>query len=74
MHQPTLMLSNHIYVDFETNFVTMHFCKKGKYVDALEEYEIYKAAKINRGCVLNNMLAFSSNVLYDTAIRVRGQQ
>ena len=46
----------------------MHCCRKGKYMDALEEYEVYKAVKINSDYVLNDKLTFSHNILYDTAI------
>ena len=69
-----LMLCNHNYSDFQTNFQPMHCCRKGKYMDALEEYEIYKAVKINSDYVLNDKLTFSHNILYDTAILAHGRR
>ena len=36
-------------------------------MNALEEYEIYKAQKSNNDLLLNDKLNFQSNLLYDTA-------
>ena len=47
----------------------MHICdKKGNYMNALEEYEIYKVLKNNDTPQLNDKLQFKSNALYDTII------
>ena len=42
-------------------------------MDALEEFEIYKASKTQGDQLLNDKLSFKSNGLYDTAIRVLEQ-
>ena len=66
-----LISENHSYTNFKTNLKPLHICKKGRYLNALEEYEIYKAHN-NIGTkphVLNDKLAFKSNVLYNTALR-----
>lgn len=65
-----LMMSNHNYVNFKTNFEALHICKNGRYMNAIEEFEIYRAFKNNANCILNEQLNFQSNVLYDTAIHI----
>ena len=66
-----LVNENHGYTDFKTNLVPLHICNKGQYMNALEEFEIYKAYNNSdtRPFVLNNQLNFKSNALYDTALR-----
>ena len=39
------MLNNHNYINFETNLEVIHVCNKGRYLNALEEYEIYVTTK-----------------------------
>ena len=42
-------------------------------MDALEEFEIYKAFKdksINSGSILNEQLRFQSHSLYETALNI----
>lgn len=42
-------------------------------IDALEEYEIYKAFKdrnISKDSILNEQLKFQSNALYDTVLNI----
>ena len=58
---------NHHYTDFTTNLEAVYFCKKGKYMNALEEFEKYKELK-NYSNLMNDKLNFESNYLYDTAI------
>ena len=45
--------------------------KKGQLLDALEEFEIYKALRRNKNKVLNEQLSFKSNKLYDTAMKTK---
>lgn len=61
---------NHSYQDFRTNFKPLHFCKKGRFMDAMEEFQIYKAFKAHHNHILNEQLNFHSNSLYDTALRL----
>ena len=46
-------------------------CIRDRNMNALEEFEIYKAYNNSdtRAFVLNDQLSFKSNVLYDTALR-----
>ena len=77
-----LVDNNHNYTDFASNFQPLHICKKGRYMSAVEEFEIYKAFKDTntKEILLNEQLQFQSNSLYDTAIQiqtkstVRGEQ
>ena len=64
---------NHAYSNFRNNFKPLHFCKKGKLMDALEEFEIYRASTTHNDQLLNEKLSFKSNELYDTAIRMLKQ-
>lgn len=64
-----LINNNHNYTDFETNLQTLHICKKGKILDAIEEYEIYKSYKIEQDRLLNDKLTVKTNTLYETAIK-----
>jgi hypothetical protein len=68
-----LVNENHSYNDFRTNLKPLHFCSKGRYMNTLEEFEIYKAFRDNstKPHVLNDQLLFKSNVLYDTALKYR---
>lgn len=74
-----LVNNNHNYTDFDTNFKPLHLCKKGRFMDALEEFEIYKAFQQSKrtdnlqdgGVILNDQLNFGSNSLYDTAIKIQ---
>ena len=62
-----------------TPFKPLHICKNGRYMDTLEEFEIYKAFKQSKktnnsqdgGFILNDQLNFKSNPLYDTAIGIQ---
>ena len=43
-------------------------------MNAIEEYEIYKAYKNKKTeVILNDQLNFQSNILYDTAIRIQNK-
>ena len=67
-----LILHNHNYTEFKSNLILLHVCNKGRYMDAIEEFEIYKAYNnINsRDFILNDHLNFKSNPLYDTALNL----
>ena len=64
---------NHNYTSFQSSFKPLHFCKKGRLMDAPEEFKIYKASKTQGDQLLNDKLSFMSNRLYDTAICVLEQ-
>lgn len=61
---------NHNYTDFNSNLIPLHVCKKRRFMNALEEFEIYSAHANLSSCdfVLNDQLNFGSNRLYDTAL------
>jgi hypothetical protein len=59
----------HNYGSFSDSLEPLHFCGKGRYMDALEEYEIYKAANLHKERLLNDMISFKSNALFDTVLR-----
>lgn len=63
-----LIDNNHNYTSLEENMKPIHICTKGRYMNAREEYEIYRAFKYNQENILNEQLDFKSNQLYDTAI------
>ena len=42
-------------------------------MDALEEYEIHKVARLQKECLLNDMVSFKSNALFDTIIHKLAQ-
>ena len=67
-----LITKGHNYTSFENNLVALHTCKKGKLMDSLEEFEIYKATKnaTTKNNILNDQMNFGSNNLFDTAIRL----
>ena len=59
---------NHNDTNFEANCKPLHICKKGRYMDAVEEFEIYRAFINNPNNILNEQLAFKSHTLYDKII------
>ena len=65
-----LVNSGHKYSNINDNLSILHVHRGGKYLDALEEYSIYKAVKYTPHNVLNDKLSFQSNIIYDTAIKV----
>ena len=46
-------------------------CNKGRYLNAFEEYEIYKHIQEAPNDVLNEQLKFKPNQIYDPAISIR---
>ena len=58
-------------IDFETNMEVIHVLNKGRYLNALEGYEINKHIQEAPNNVLNDQLKFKSNQTYDTAIYIR---
>jgi hypothetical protein len=65
---------NHNYTSFAQNLKPLHYCKKGRFMDAMEEFIIYKASKLQHNELLNDMLSFKSNVFYDTIIRTQQEE
>ena len=51
----------------------IHVCSKGHFLNALEEFEIYKASKVNKDQLLNDQLSFKSNKLYDTTLMMSNE-
>ena len=43
-------------------------------MDAMEEFIIYKASKVQHDELLNDMLSFKSNVFFDTVIRTQQEE
>lgn len=64
-----LSAEGHISGNFETSCTPLHICDKGPLMNTLEEYEIYKAHKLDPQNTLNDKLCFSNNALYDLCIR-----
>ena len=56
-----LVSLNHNYTNFEANCKPLHICRKGRYMDAVEEFEIYRAFRNNPNNILNEQLAFKSH-------------
>ena len=65
------MLNNHNYTNFEINLEVIHVCNKGRYLNALVGYDIYKHMQEAFNDVLNDQLEFKSNQIYHTAISLR---
>ena len=65
-----LINENHNYTDFGTNLKPLHFCSRGRYMNTLEEFEVYKAFRDTNTKlhILNDQLLFKYNVLYDTCL------
>ena len=64
----------HTYTNLKTNLQPLHYCTKGRYMNAREEFEIYKENIKNPNLLLNNQLQFHSNYLYDTALEIIDKQ
>ena len=58
-------------MNFNSNLIPLHYCSKGRYMDAWEEYEIYSGHNnpVTHDGILNDKLNFKSNPLYDTALQ-----
>lgn len=63
-----LIDENHDYENFDANCIPLHVCEKGRVMDTLEEYEIYKGYKHSSNDILNDKLCFNTNPLYDLAM------
>jgi hypothetical protein len=48
----------------------LHTCKKGRLLDTMEEFEIYRAVKKEPQNVLNEQRSFKSNIIYEAAIKL----
>lgn len=59
---------NHSHMNFDNNLTPLHYCVKGRSMNAIEELEIYKEFRHNPYKLLNDQLSFQSNDLYDTAL------
>ena len=60
-----LINKNHDCKNIHDHLTPIHYCNKSKYMDTLEEFEIYKYTKIDKDNMLNDKLVFNKNVLYD---------
>ena len=60
----------HKYTNIDNNVDIIQNCSKGKLMNALEEFYIYRESKIDANRLLNDQLKFDSNYLYDTAIKI----
>lgn len=59
-----LIDSNHSISEIENNLEVLHVSRKGRMLNTLEEFEIYKAFKNNKN-ILNDKLNFKSNILFN---------
>ena len=64
-----LLTSKHTGTILHENLTPLHFCNKSNLMDALEEFEIYKAFSKNENMLIEQ-LKFKSDILYDTAIKI----
>ena len=69
-----LINNNHDYTDDKINNIhknlkPIYFCNKGKFLDTLEEFEIYKNTQINANKLINDKLLNKKNVLFDKIIK-----
>jgi hypothetical protein len=64
---------NHSMGDFSNDLEILHICKKGRKLDTLEEFEIYRhfSSDENKESVLNEKLQFSSHSIFNTIIGKR---
>ena len=65
-----LINSMHNYSDINKNLEILHFCKKGNFMNTIEEFEIYRSSKENSQFLLNDKLAFESNIIYNRALAI----
>ena len=61
---------DHKYTSFSDNLKPLHYCKKGQYMDVMEEYEIYKAHKDKHKHLLNDIIPLKHNVLFETVLSI----
>ena len=62
--------TGHSCFNCDTNLKPLHICKKGRYMDAYEEFEIYKAAKHHPENLLNEKLIIKESLLFNTALKL----
>ena len=62
--------NDHKYTNIDNNIEIIQKCSKGKLMNAIEEFYIYKEFKTDANRLLNDQLKFDSNHLYDTAINI----
>lgn len=65
-----LVNENHGYSDLTTNLEALHICNKGRTMTALENFEIYKAAKTRPHDLLNDKCTLLPNILFDTLLKL----
>lgn len=65
-----LITYNHNYTVIHTNLVPLYVCEKSRFMNALEELEIYGAYTntSTREFTLYDQLNFEFNLLYDTTL------
>jgi len=66
-----LIDNQHNYTDIDNNLEVLHLChNKRRYLNVIEEYEIYKSVKKEPNFVLNDKSSFQSNIIYNTAVKI----
>jgi hypothetical protein len=66
-----LTTNNHSYTSIENNLEVLQIHKnRGRYLNVIEEFEIYKAGKKQPQHILNEKASFESNLLYQSAIDI----
>ena len=63
-----LINKSHNYTRFAENMKPVHFYGTGRYMDALKEFELYKATKFHQEQLLNAQLSCKSNIQYDAGL------
>ena len=65
-----LVDNQHTCKSIQDHLTPIHLCYEGRYIDTVEEFEIYKARMKNKESLLNDQIFFKSNVLFDSAINI----
>ena len=61
---------NHKYTNLKTSLKPLYYFEKDRYMNAIEEFEMYKNFQENSQILLNDQLNFKSNHLYDPALKI----
>lgn len=65
-----LVETGHSCHGMETNMEVLKICSKGKMMDVMEDYEIYKSTKNNQNNLLNEKSTNSRNEIFDSIFRL----